>query len=285
MIRKLSAFVMLFCTLTYATAGTTSIGTASVRGDMRVDGYAVKGDATLFDGTVVETGQASAVLRLDKGVEIKLATGSRGTLHRDRLVLQQGSSAWTGSSSFQLEANGLQVTPSEPNSRGVVSMSDANTVEVAALTGGFRVTNNRGLLLASVHPGDALSFGAQQPGVPNTPGVVPMTLYGTLTKANGHYYLLLPTPDLGISYELTGANLEALVGKGIIITGTCDTQVKAAGGGARYVINVATAKENAGPHAPLVVKKPLLVTLIAGSAGALGWAIYEAVQPSTPASR
>ena len=190
MIRKLSAFVMLFCTLTYATAGTTSIGTASVRGDMRVDGYAVKGDATLFDGTVVETGQASAVLRLDKGVEIKLATGSRGTLHRDRLVL---------------EANGLQVTPSEPNSRGVVSMSDANTVEVAALTGGFRVTNNRGLLLASVHPGDALSFGAQQPGVPNTPGVVPMTLYGTLTKANGHYYLLLPTPDLGISYELTGA--------------------------------------------------------------------------------
>jgi len=281
---KLPAVVMLFCTLTYATAGPTSIGTASVRGDMRVDGYTVKGDATLFDGTVVETGQASAVLRLDKGVEIKLATGSRGTLHRDRLVLQQGSTALTGSGSFELDANGLQVIPSEPNSHGVVSMSDGNTVEVAALTGGFRVTNNRGLLLASVHPGDALSFGAQQPAPPSTPGVVPMTLYGILTKVNGHYYLLLPSPDLGIVYELTGANLDALVGKSIIITGTCDTQVRASGGGARYVINVATVKENQGPRGPMP-KKPLFFALIAGSAGALGWAIYEAIQSPSPASR
>jgi hypothetical protein len=28
------------------------IGTASARGDMRVDGYVVKTDATLFDGTL-----------------------------------------------------------------------------------------------------------------------------------------------------------------------------------------------------------------------------------------
>lgn len=284
MANKLPAVAMLFCTLTYASAGTASIGTASARGDIRVDGYAVKGDATLFDGTVVETGQASAVLRLDKGVEIKLATGTRGTLHRGRMVLQQGSSEWTGSGPFLLEANGLQVTPSEPNSRGVVSMGDENTIEVAALTGGFRVTNNRGVVLASVRPGDTLAFGAQQPGPPSTSTVVQMTLYGTLTKVNGHYYLLLPSPDLGIVYELTGGNLESLIGKSITITGTCDTQVRAAGNGARYVINIATAKENAGPRGPLP-KKPLLVALIAGSAGALGWAIYEAIQPTPTSSR
>ena len=76
---KLPAVLMILSTFSYAAAGTTAIGTVSARGDMRVDGYRVNGDATLFDGTVVETGQASAASLLDKGVEIKLAQDSRGT--------------------------------------------------------------------------------------------------------------------------------------------------------------------------------------------------------------
>ena len=67
MISKLFAAAMVLCAASYATAGTTAIGTVSARGSLRVDGYAVKGDATLFNGTVVETGQASAALRLNKG--------------------------------------------------------------------------------------------------------------------------------------------------------------------------------------------------------------------------
>ena len=53
---KLPAVLMILSTFSYAAAGTTAIGTVSARGDMRVDGYRVNGDATLFDGTVVETG-------------------------------------------------------------------------------------------------------------------------------------------------------------------------------------------------------------------------------------
>ena len=52
----------------------------------------MKGNATLFDGSVVETSQASADLRLNKGVEITMSPASRGTLYSDHLVLQQGPS-------------------------------------------------------------------------------------------------------------------------------------------------------------------------------------------------
>ena len=158
MFKKLQVAAILLCMLSYATAGTVSIGTASARGDMRVDSYLVKGNATLFDGSVVETGQATANLRLNKGTEITMSTASRGTLHSDRLVLQQGESELAASSSFQLEANGLRVTPNEPNSRGVVSLKAGNTVEVASLNGSFGVTTDHGVLLANVRPGRVVSF-------------------------------------------------------------------------------------------------------------------------------
>jgi hypothetical protein len=59
LIRKLQVVMAVLCMLSNAAAGTVSIGTASARGDMRVDSYMVKGNATLFDGSVVETGEAT----------------------------------------------------------------------------------------------------------------------------------------------------------------------------------------------------------------------------------
>src|SRR5208283_1855402 len=100
MSRKLQVALVLAWIFSYAVAATVSIGTISARGDMRVDNYMVKGNATLFDGSVVETGQASAVLRLDKGAEITMATDSGGILYRDRFVLQQGESELAASTSF-----------------------------------------------------------------------------------------------------------------------------------------------------------------------------------------
>ena len=128
MIDKLKVLVVVLCMLSFAEAGTVSIGTASARGDMRVDSHIVKGGATLFDGSVVETGQASADLHLGEGTEITMASSSRGTLYRDHLVLQQGASELSASSPFKLEAEGLRVIPSEPNSHAVVSLRAGNTV-------------------------------------------------------------------------------------------------------------------------------------------------------------
>ena len=143
----------------YAVAGTTAIGTASARGSMRVDGSVVNGNATLFSGTVLETSEATTAVRLDKGVEIKLATDSRGTLYRDRMVLEKGAGE-LAAGRFLLQASGLRVTPDAPNSRGVVSFKDRNTVQVSALQGSFDVANDHGFLLASVRPGLAMSSGS-----------------------------------------------------------------------------------------------------------------------------
>ena len=53
MLKKLQAVIVLLCMISYAEAGTVSIGTASVRGDMRVDSYTVNGNATLFDLSLI----------------------------------------------------------------------------------------------------------------------------------------------------------------------------------------------------------------------------------------
>jgi hypothetical protein len=86
MLNKLQAALALFCMATYAFAGTTVLGTASVHGDMRVDGYTVQGNATVFDGSVVETGNASANLRMGHGVNLSISKSSRGTIYQDPLL-------------------------------------------------------------------------------------------------------------------------------------------------------------------------------------------------------
>ena len=274
MLKKLQAVFVIFSMLSYAQAGTVVIGTASARGDMRVDSYMVKGNATLFDGSVVETGEATADLRLNKGTKIMLATSSRGTLYSDRLVLQQGESELTANSSFQLQANGVRVTPSEPNSHGVVSMTSGNTVEVAALTGSFGITNDQGVLLASVRPGLPLSFAMQAGGTAST-----VTVQGTISEVNGHFYLTDSTTK--VRYEVTGSNLGKALGKTVKVTGTTTTST--AGGVSTAVIAVTSTQVLvAGVFTTTAV---VIAGATAAAATGLGVGLYEVNKTTSPASR
>ena len=275
MLRKLQAVAVLLCMLSYAAAGTVSIGTASARGDMRVDSYMVKGNATLFDGSVVETGQATANLRLNKGTEITMATSSRGTLYRDRLVLQQGESQLAASSSYQIEANGLRVTASEPNSRVVVSMKPGKTVEVAALNGSFGVMNDHGILLANIRPGRTVSFAMQAGGSPTSFQGVGMVSY-----ENGHYYL---TTAENVKYEITGKDLKEYVNKKVAVTG--NLQVLATQSeGATSEITLSSISIN-GAAGMSLTSALIIGGVIAGGGAGVGYAVYDATQPSSPASR
>ena len=274
MIKKLQAVIMLLCMIPYAAAGTVSIGTASARGDMHIDSYMVKGNATLFDGSVVETGQATADLRLDKGTEITMSTGSRGTLYRDRLVLQRGESELAANSSFQLEANGLRVTPNEPNSRGVVSLKAKNTVEVAALNGSFGVTNDQGILLASVRPGRTVSFAIQAGGAP-TPNL--FSGEGMVSFENGHYYLT----TLEGKYELIGnKNFKGYVGTKVSIAGTIHGSAAA---GAISAVSVSSIGIVGATGISAATAAIIAGTVVAGGTG-VGVGVYEANQSSTSAS-
>lgn len=275
MLRKLLVSLVLLCTISYASAGTASIGFVSARGDLRVDSYLVKGNATLFDGSVVETGLATADLQLDRGTEITMATSSRGTLYHDHLVLQQGQSQLSAGSSFELQANEFHVTAIEPNSRGVVSLKAGNTVEVAALNGSFGVANAQGILLASVRPGHALTF-AMQAGT----GTMEFSGVGILSSENGRFYF---TSGTGVQYEVTGSNVKKYVGQKVVITGIVRGGAEQAGG-PMPVIAVNSIHTN-GSEGYDTRKSLLILGAILGPAAGVGFAIHEVTQPSTPASR
>lgn len=269
MFRKLQLIAVLACMLSYAAAGTVSIGTASARGDLRVDSYTVKGNATLFDGSVVETGQASADLRLNKGTEITMANGSRGTLYADRLVLQKGESELSASSPFQLEASGLHVTPNQPNSRAVVSVRSENTIEVASLNGSFGVTNSNGALLANVLPGRSISF-AMQAGGDSTA----FSGVGRVIMEDGNYYLVNQADQKVL---LTCGNFSNYVGKLVTITGTLE------GTGAASKICVSTISTFKGAGLTQL-DKWLIGGAVVGLGVGIGFAVSNITRPaaSTP---
>jgi hypothetical protein len=270
MFKKLQVIATLLCFLSYADAASLSIGTASARGDIRVDNYSVKGNATIFDGSVVETSQASAEVRLNKGVEIRMSTASRGTLFKDHIVLQKGQTELTSSVPYQLQAIGLHVVSGSQHSRGVVSVKPGNAIEVAALDGSFGVSNDRGIMLANILPGQSFSF-AMQAGA----NLEEFQGVGLVTFENGTYYL---TTDANVRYILTCKDSHAYVGDKVIVTGT----LQGAAGANGTTLCVKNMEIN-GPAQGGKKKWLIAGFLIAGAATGLGLALAN--RSSTPASR
>lgn len=272
MFKKLQVIAVLFCFLSYANAGAISIGTVSARGDLRVDNYNVKGNATLFDGSVVETDLASADLRLAKGVEIKLSTASQGTLYRDHIVLEKGEGELLSSTGYQVQANGLHVVSIEPNSRGVVSIRQGKSVEVASLVGSLGVTNDQGVVLANILPGQTYSFAMQAQANPQE-----FVGVGVVSFDNGTYYL---TTDTGAKYILTCKDPHTFVSNKVMVNGT----LQGPSGNGFPLLCVKTMNVN-GPTPMSLGKKRLIAGfLIAGGLGA-GIGLGLANQAGTPASR
>ena len=259
-------------TVSSVAAGSVSIGTVSARGDFRLDSHVVRGNATLFNGSVVETGVATADLRVGKSAAITMSTNSRGTLYSDRLVLQQGESELTAPAAFHLEAEGLHVTATGPNSQGIVSLKPGNTVLVSALSGSFSVTNDHGLALASISPGRAMTFAFQSA----TSGPT-FTGTGKVSFSDGHYYLTVK--GTGAKYEINGNGLAKLVGKEVTITGTI--QSATATGGALDVVDIISTKVLAAGLTGTSVAIISGFVVAAGVGTAVG--VYEA-NKSTPAA-
>lgn len=270
--------------LTYpAMAAAPSIGIASARGSIRVDGTLVRGNATLFEGSVIETARATTALRLNQGVVVKLAVDSRGQLFRDRLVLEKGASELTGA--YRLEAATLRIDPDGPDARGVVAVTGDRKIEVTALAGAFRVKNGDGMLLANVHPGAALAFHAQVSGA-----TAPTTITGKLTKEGGNYFVTVAST--GVKYQVTGAGItDSKVGKTVTVTGTPDPNGNPAGKAAGVIaVSSATVAAHAagagGAATGMAVGTKLIIAGVAVAAGTgVGVGVYEAQKEDTPASR
>lgn len=141
-----------------------AIGVVVARGSFQIDQSSVWGNGTLFEGTTIETGQTASDLRLNCGARVSLAAGSRGTVYRDRLVLERGEGQLVNSSAYRVDARSLHVLPAGTEAAARVVLAGANRVQVAALRGALQVTNHTGLVVANLAPGAALEFEPQAAG-------------------------------------------------------------------------------------------------------------------------
>jgi hypothetical protein len=161
MLRKTLAIAMLLSAASHLEAKTGPIGSVVARGEMRVDGYAIKGSGTAFDGTVVETGsdaQSGADLLLGNCTRITLHSNAHGTLFRDHFVLDRGEAEMSAPTPYRVEVDTLVVRTTESNSSARIAIGEGHAIGVFVKEGQVEVVENRGNVLALVGPQNPRSF-------------------------------------------------------------------------------------------------------------------------------
>ncbi len=271
---KLLAAAIFCCSVAYGAAGQT-IGTATVRGNVRVDGNQVTGDATLFDGTKVETAAASATLRMSQRSIIEMSTGTRSVIYGNYVRLEQGTIDFKPTCGFVAEVNGVRVTPNSSNTHGVISLSSSGA-SLSSQSGEFLILDKTGRLLSRIPAGSSQPIGT------NLAQLVAPTYVGNVSVVSSHRILTLLGPDANTRYELQGQNIHKLQGRLMEIDGDIDPNKKTISAWVDDVI--ATSDDRRLCVERIAVPYRLLVGAAAVGAGfGAGFAVGN--QPSTPASR
>src|ERR1051325_5711402 len=137
--RSIFSLIASGCLLV-AGAVPNSIGFVRSTGDFRVDGSTVRGNSTLFDGSVIETVTARSVVQLDIG-QLTLAPASRARIFHDRAILEKGAALLRDTDKLVFEANTLQVAPSAKDSVLQVDVQSPSRIAVSARSGSAQVRN------------------------------------------------------------------------------------------------------------------------------------------------
>jgi len=227
--RSLRAFVLLILagTITSLMASTSAIGLAAANGSFQVNAQEARGTATLFDGSVIETGKAASQIRLNNGAQVRLAADSRAKVYESRIVLEKGSGQLESSSAYPIESRTLRVFSTEPNTVARVLLGDQGKVLVATLHGSVRVTNGAGLAVANVTSGLSMAFD------PQVGAATPAKLAGCVYERDAKDFIFDAATKT--AHGLSGSGLSKQVGKNVELTGVEDP--------ATHLISVNTWKE------------------------------------------
>jgi hypothetical protein len=223
-----------------AAAATPAIGVALSEGTIVVNEAQTPGNATVFNGTTLQTQRTSSQVRLKDGAQVRFDLDSRGTLFSDHVDLQQGSARI---SDYSANANGLSVRASGDSSANVTMKG--KVVEVAALTGNVQVFNAAGMNVANLIPGRALDLRPADAGAR-----APSSLTGCPVKSGNNF--LLTDEASNVTAQLRGGDLK--VGTRVHVTGDLVPNAKPVSP-ATQVIAVTDTTEAGGACAPLVPKK------------------------------
>jgi hypothetical protein len=233
LVNSKTVVVCALSSLGLLSAATPGIGIAMSQGNIFINSSQTAGNATLFDGSTLETGSASSQVRLNGGAQLRLASSSRGTVFTDHVDLQKGSARIAG---YAANASGLNVR-ADGNASATVSMRDQGVVEIAALTGNVHIYNAAGMNVANLLPGRALDLRPQDAGASG-----PSSLVGCAVKAGGN--TLLTDETSNVTVQLKGSAVRT--GRRVQISGTMVPNASAASP-ATQVVNVTSVKQVGGP--------------------------------------
>jgi hypothetical protein len=274
LVKLKSALSMFTCgCLVCVASSPANVGFVVTSGETQVAGAVVHGNSTLFQGDLVQTGEATSDLMFPGGSNLLLQPESAVRVYREYAVLQNGVATKRGNNAYALIADGLNVSSLSPQGSVVVGLKDRNHLEVTAQGGPAEIRNAGGILVARLETGKALRFAVQaapqqdsaSPALPqnsapatspSTPAGTQVTLHGTLRKDHagryGHYLLT----DLAskVTYELQGAGLEDMVGGSVEVTGS--TLATPAAGGASQVLSVSDIQLVQSTEGPTTAEAP-----------------------------
>jgi hypothetical protein len=212
-------------------AASSAIGVVTAPGSFRIDRSQAWSNATVFDGTLIETARAGSLLRLGGGLQMRLGSDTRGQVFRERLLLEKGESLVKDTGAYRIEAANLTIAPTSPGSSALVAVDDGKRVKVTAVAGSLQVTAADGALLAKLEAGRSLEFDRQAAGA-----APPFAVSGCLSKTEGRYEL---KDDIAaVMLELRGGELEKHVGQRVEVTGV--------DGGTRATVRVTSVKRIGG---------------------------------------
>lgn len=212
----------------FAFAASPAIGIVTASGHFTLDRSQVWGNATVFEGSVIETGAASSEVALRNGAKLQLAKDSRARILSGRVVIEKGIGQVSAPESFEVNAANLRVHTS-----GRLRININEGVQIASLVGNARVATASGMLLAVIPAGRTMSFSPQSANGTVTRG-------GCLLYKDNHY--ILQDENTQEVVELSGPNLSAQVGNRVEITGAASS--------AKPAVNIATLLVNVASLTP-----------------------------------
>ena len=243
----------------FGTAGTllaaaNGIGSAVSNGSFELDRVRVWGNATVFEGSTVETTVVGSQLALDSGAHMRLAASTRAHVYQNRLVLEKGSAQLELPVNYEVETHALHMYSASPQTIARIRVDDGRKTTVAAVRGAVRVTNASGLLVANIDAGRSLDLQPQEAGA-----AAPTHASGCLLENSGKFILVDQTTN--VSLELLGAGLKDEVGNRVEVDG-----IGSKTGNGSHVIKVANFKRVAKGGC----KSKAVAAAAAGAAGAAG---------------
>ncbi len=172
----------------------------------------MSGNATLFDGSTVETADSSLRIQLDGGQRLQFSNGTRAQVFGKKVVLEAGFGQVEAAQGFEVEARSLRISAASADTVARIRLASGHKVMVAAVRGSVRVANSAGMVVAMVPAGESLDFEPSDALAPVT------KISGCLLQMSGKFILAERTTNTVL--EVQGVDLLKQLGNRVEIAGT-----------------------------------------------------------------